>query len=330
MNGAAGVEAARLRQLQRLHDHALPCERRVAVDEHRKNAVPLSITPSLLASPHRAFDDRIHDLEVRGVECQHRMHVTCRGAQVCRESLVIFHIPRALEVAQVIAALELREQRRGCLAEQIHQDVQPAAVGHADDDLLHPGGPAALNQIVQQRNERVAAFEREPLLADVFRVQVALEPLRRRQLPEDVALLLGAEAVVDAAFLEQVLQPQTLLGQRYMGELRPDGARVQKLQLRQDLAQRHPLRHRIGATGGEELRVQVRLGQAEVVQVQHARPRALHEPQGIDLGDQMSPVGPDLNEAGDRGLARAPLSFLRRRGSARTAGVPLACPLSQR
>ena len=45
---------------------------------------------------------------------------------------------------------------------------------------------AALDEVVQQRNERVAAFERETLLADVLGVQVTLEAFGRRELPEDV------------------------------------------------------------------------------------------------------------------------------------------------
>ena len=43
-----------------------------------------------------------------------------------------------------------------------------------------------------QRDQRVAAFEREALLADVLGVQVALEAFGGRELPEDVLLFLGS------------------------------------------------------------------------------------------------------------------------------------------
>ena len=63
---------------------------------------------------------------------------------------------------------------------------------HADDALFDALLTAALDQIVHQRDQRIAAFEREALLADVLGVQVALETFGRRQLPEDVLLLVGS------------------------------------------------------------------------------------------------------------------------------------------
>ena len=63
---------------------------------------------------------------------------------------------------------------------------------HADDALLDALLTAALDQIVDQRDQRIAAFEREALLADVLGVQVALEAFGRRELPEDVLLLVGS------------------------------------------------------------------------------------------------------------------------------------------
>ena len=62
-------------------------------------------------------------------------------------------------------------------------------MGHADDDFLDAGCAGLLNEVIQQRDQRVAAFEREALLADVLRVQVALEAFGRGELPQDVAAL---------------------------------------------------------------------------------------------------------------------------------------------
>ena len=64
---------------------------------------------------------------------------------------------------------------------------------HADDALFDALLAAALDQVVEQRDQRVAAFEREALLADVLGVQVALEAFGRRELPENVLLLVGGE-----------------------------------------------------------------------------------------------------------------------------------------
>src|SRR4029077_551452 len=104
-----------------------------------------------------------------------------------------------------------REELRRGLAEQVDQDIQPTAVRHPDDHFLDAAGAAPLYQVIEQRDEGVAALEREALLADVLRVQVALEPSRGAELPEDVPLLVGAETRLEPPLLEFVLQPQPLV-----------------------------------------------------------------------------------------------------------------------
>ncbi len=58
---------------------------------------------------------------------------------------------------------------------------------HADHDFLHAAGAGLLDQVVEHRDHALAAFAREALLADVSRVQVALERLRGGEPLEDVA-----------------------------------------------------------------------------------------------------------------------------------------------
>ncbi len=164
-------------KLQRLHHHALAGKRSIPVQQKRQHALGALVAAPLLPGAYRALDHRIDDLEVRGVEGQHGMHVAVRGAQVRRETLVVLDVARALDAAQVVGALELGEQLRGGLAEQIHQYVEAPAMRHADDHLLHADVPGELDQVIEQRDERILALEREALLSDVTRVQVALEPL---------------------------------------------------------------------------------------------------------------------------------------------------------
>ena len=110
---------------------------------------------------------------------------------------------------------------------------------HADHALFDAAYAALLDQVIEQRDEAVAAFEREALLADVLRVQVALEAFGGRQLPQDAALLLGAEPMQHASILVAILQPQALFGIRHVRELGADRVAVDVLQLRQDVAQLH-------------------------------------------------------------------------------------------
>ena len=89
-------------------------------------------------------------------------------------------------------ALELVEELGRVLAHGVHEDIDAAAVGHADHDLLDPEPPGTLDQIVEQRDGALAALEREALLPHVLSVQILFErggrdqtfqdpvPLRRR------------------------------------------------------------------------------------------------------------------------------------------------------
>ena len=100
---------------------------------------------------------------------------------------------------------------------------------HADHDLLDARRTASLYHVVEQRNQGVAAFEREPLLPDIARVQVTLEALGCRELPEQVQALLARETMVQPPFLEAVLEPQPLFGRRDVRELGADAAGVDLL-----------------------------------------------------------------------------------------------------
>src|SRR6185437_1971402 len=134
-------------------------------------------------------------------------HVAGGRSQVRGEPLVILHIARALLVREIVAALELGEDRKRRFAEYVDEHIEAPAMRHADDDLLDPRKAASLHEIIEQRDERIAALEREAPLADVLRVQIALEPLGARQLPQDIELLVAAEALAHAARLKAILQP---------------------------------------------------------------------------------------------------------------------------
>ena len=133
--------------------------------------------------------------------------------------------------------------------------------------MTHSSTPvltALLDQIVEQRNQRVAAFEREALLADVLGMQVALETFGGRELPQDVLALVDRDLALQAAEQELVLQPQALFGIRDMRELRADGAAVDVFELRDDVAQLQARREFAGTRAGEEFGVEIGVGESEV------------------------------------------------------------------
>ena len=65
---------------------------------------------------------------------------------------------------------------------------------HADDDLLHAEIAAALDDLLQPRNQRLGAVEPEALGAGEFRVAEFLEAFRLDQLLQDRPLAFRREA----------------------------------------------------------------------------------------------------------------------------------------
>ena len=97
---------------------------------------------------------------------------------------------------------------------------------HAEHHVVHAVGAAAIDQLVEQRDQAVAAFEREALLADVLRVQVAFESVGLGQLFEDAFLLADAEPEFAARAFQLLVDPAPLFGVGDMHELGADRARV--------------------------------------------------------------------------------------------------------
>ena len=94
-----------------------------------------------------------------------------------------------------------------------------------------PALPPCCTRSSSKRDEAVAALEREALLTHVLGVQIALQPFGGGQLPQNVLLLIGAEAALHARDLETVLQPQPLVGVRHVRKFRADGVGVNELQV---------------------------------------------------------------------------------------------------
>ena len=66
-------------------------------------------------------------------------------------------------------------------------------MGHAEHDLLHAELAAALDDLLQRRDQRFAAVEAEALGAGVLDVEELLEALGLDQLVEDRLLALAGE-----------------------------------------------------------------------------------------------------------------------------------------
>ena len=187
---AAGAEAARLRQLQRLHHHALAGEGGVAVDQHRQHPLAARVAAPLLARAHRALDHRIDDLQVRGIEGERHVHVAAGRAQVGGEAHVVLHVARALSRAGRTCPRTRRTAAPGDLPSTLTSTLRrPRCAMPMTISSTPPRPPCWIRSSSSGISASPPSSEKR-FWPTYLRVQVALEALGGRELPEDVALLL--------------------------------------------------------------------------------------------------------------------------------------------
>ena len=89
-------------------------------------------------------------------------------------------------------ALELAQDRLVRAAEHVGEDVQPAAVRHAEHDLVRALLGGEPDRLVEHRHHHVEALDRELLLAEEGAAEVTLEALDLGQALEQAPLLVGS------------------------------------------------------------------------------------------------------------------------------------------
>ena len=210
---------------------------------------------------------------------------------------MVLHIPGTADSA---LTLKLVEQLSGGFADDVHQHIQPAAMGHADDDFLNTLAAGLLDHLVHHRDQALATFQRKPLLPHVTGVQVTLQTLGRHQPVQQLHALLSAQIESSALAFQPFLNPALLGGLVDVHVLGTNRADVHIAQETHDVAQR-PLRGRHQRAGVERDR-HIGLVQPVIARVQLRDWRAVAQFQGIEIGRFMAsgPIGVD--DAQDRRL----------------------------
>ena len=258
---AESAVAARLGQVQGLHDHALAGEGGIAVHDDGQHLAAVLVAPAIHARLAGAFDHRVDDFQMRRIESQRQVHRSARRRDVTGEALVVLDVASRQVVG--VTALELGEQVGRHLAQRIDQHVQTPAMGHSDHDFLDAGFAGPLDQVVHGGDEALTAFQREPLLADIPGVQVFFDAFSRSQLLEDALALFRRIAGARPGRFQALLKPAFLGRVRDVHEFGADGAAVRFAQGAQDVAQRGLFEPEIGVAGRIDIGV---VAFAEVVE----------------------------------------------------------------
>ena len=212
MDRAAGAVAGQAGEAQTFPHHALSREGRVAVEQDRKHGIAFAVALDGLDGAAFAEHDRVGGFEMRRVGDQAQMDLDAVELAVGRGAEVVLHVARPADIGRIGGTTgEFAEDRAVRLAHDVGEDVQPAAVSHADGDLLHPRGAAIFDDRFQRGDGAFAAVEPEALGADVLFGEEFLPLLAVDDLLQDRLLAFGREGDRLVLALHPLLQEAAFL-----------------------------------------------------------------------------------------------------------------------
>ena len=141
----------------------------------------------------RAGDHRVDDFQVRRIERQRQVHRAARGGDVGGEAHVVLHVAGVRGRRRTCSNLPSNSSNswRGGLPSVLISTLRRPRWAMPMTTSLARLFAGAADSVVHQRDQRVAAFQREALLADVLGVQVALQAFGGGEALEDALLVFG-------------------------------------------------------------------------------------------------------------------------------------------
>ncbi len=128
-NGAAHFVSPRFGHVQGFLHHALPGDRRVAVNGDRQHFVAARLVQTIETRTHGAHHHRAYDFQVRRVERQRQVHQAAFGFDIGREAHVVLHVAGAKVFFMLTG--EFVEQVLRFFTQHVDKHVQTTTVGHA-------------------------------------------------------------------------------------------------------------------------------------------------------------------------------------------------------
>ena len=303
MQRAAGAVAAQSGKPETLGDDALAGERGVAVNEkrHHHGAVFRRGAELILLGAHFAEHHRIDDFEMRRIGGERQMHRVAIELAVRRRAEMVFDVARALDrVGGWRAALEFVEDGAVRLGHDLSQDIEPAAVRHADRDVADAERAAALDDLLERRDHQLGAVEAEALGAGEFQVAEFLEAFGLDELVEDGALALAGERDLLVRPFDALLNPAFLGGVGNVQEFDAERLAIGAAQDADDLAHRAEFEPQHVVE--ENPAVEIGVGKAIAARIELLLVLRRFEAERIEIGVEMParPIGANEHQRADR------------------------------
>src|SRR5581483_714591 len=249
VNRTAGAIAMKLCELQRLHHDALSGKRCVAVHQHGQDAFSRSfarlvrVGNLVLRGACHAFNDGIDRFEMAGIWRQTQIDIfPGRRLALAFGALVVFHVAFVGRKRWMDRTFKRSEDAFAKMPDDVGEHVQASAVRHAHRDLFDAELARAFGQLIEERNDRLAALDGKSLLAEILGVQELFELLGGNQLPRNSFLNFHVNWFGMHELAANLLtQPELFFFTLDVAIFRADFAAVGALQDVENLAQRRRL-----------------------------------------------------------------------------------------
>ena len=287
MDGAAIVVAVEPAHVDGLGHDALSCDGCVSVDDHGQCILVLEVAEVVLLAPYLPLHDGSDELQVAGVEGQSEVHAAAVGiGHVTRETQVVLHVARAHVLGTFERVFEFLEDVSMGLSKDIGQHVESSPVGHADDGLFDSELAGRVEQNVEQRNDGLGPFHREPLRADVLRVHELLEVVGSCQLVQNAKRGWTVQFDAAGALLDAPFEPSSAALPSDVHELGTDGPTVGLLTLSDDVSELCL----VGPSEPSSVKdgIEVAFRESVVGEGQLRQVPAFSQPQGVERGNQVA------------------------------------------
>src|SRR5262249_35900996 len=139
----------------------------VAMQQHRQHTIdyffamrPRPVLQQILASTHHSFHYGIDSFQMAGIRRESQKHFSpVRRLALTDGALMVFDVSFVCRKGRVGRPFEGCKDALAELTNYICQHVEATAMGHTHRDLLDPSSSSAHHQLVEQRNDRLAALE---------------------------------------------------------------------------------------------------------------------------------------------------------------------------
>jgi hypothetical protein len=280
------------------------------MDEQRQNFAPqFRVAPHPLSRARCSFHHRVDRLEMARIGREADLHLRAI-LQFSDRAIteVIFHIAIASHQVGDVVRGKFGEDDLQRFLQEIRQNVEPAAVGHAHADLLDPVMRTAAEDRIQDDHERLRALKRKAFLPHVASVEKGLERLGFEERAKDGELRLARSLVFVRPGFQAVPDPVADARVLDVLKFRADRIGINIFEQRDHVAQRH-----LAAVEKEfrgNLEVEVLFAKSKLAQTEERILRTFVG-QRIEPGDGVPEGAVSVDEPIDSRLERT-FTYLRR------------------